>query len=200
LPTVSVCIPARNETKDLPGCIESVLASTYPKLEILVLDDCSYDKTPGIIKEYAHRGVRFISGQEPDNSWIAKNSAMNKLFEESKSDIVIFAGVDVRFSSNTVQYIIEQLEHGLLDMVSILPQRSDNHEGTVFIQPLRYWWELAVPRFFGKRPPVLSSLWAIKRKKLLAVGGFDSVKRSVRPEAHFAKRLVGIDLYFQVTN
>ncbi len=191
LPTVSVCIPARNETADLPLCIETVLASTYPKLEVLVLDDCSYDKTPAIIKEYAHQGVRFITGQEPKDSWIAKNSAMNKLFLESRGDIVVFAGVDVRFNEKTVQRIVEQLEHGLLDMISVLPIRNSLHESTVFIQPLRYWWEIAVPRLFGKRPPALSTLWAVRRKRLMDVGGFESVKKSVRPEAHFAKRLTG---------
>ena len=44
LPTVTVAIPARNETKDLDDCLQSLLASNYPKLEIVVLDDCSQDK------------------------------------------------------------------------------------------------------------------------------------------------------------
>jgi chlorobactene glucosyltransferase len=189
LPTVSVCIPARNETQDLPECIETVLSSTYTKLEILVLDDCSHDKTPAIIKDYAHKGVRFIKGQEPNSSWVAKNAAMDKLFDESRGEIVIFAGVDVRFSSDSIYHIVEQLEYGLFDMISILPKRSGISENSVFIQPIRYWWEISVPRLFGKRPPALSTLWAIRRKRLLEVGGFESVKRSVRPEAHFAKRL-----------
>jgi hypothetical protein len=114
---------------------------------------------------------------------------MNKLFEESRGDIVIFAGVDVRFKPDTVHHVIEQLEYGLLDMVSVMPRRIGGSEWSVFIQPLRYWWELAVPRLFGKRPPALSTLWAIRRKKLKSIGGFESVKKSVRPEAHFAKRL-----------
>jgi hypothetical protein len=189
LPTVSVCIPARNETQDLPECIETVLASTYTKLEVLVLDDCSHDKTPAIIKEYAHKGVRFIKGQEPNSTWVAKNAAMDKLFDESRGEIVIFAGVDVRFSPDSIYHIVEQLEYGLFNMVSVLPRRSGTSEASVFIQPLRYWWEISVPRLLGKRPPALSTLWAIRRKKLLEVGSFESVKRSVRPEAHFAKRL-----------
>jgi glycosyltransferase involved in cell wall biosynthesis len=189
LPTVSICIPARNETQDLPECIETVLSSTYTKLEILVLDDCSHDKTPAIIKDYAHRGVRFISGQEPGIDWVAKNRAMDKLFDESRGEIVIFAGVDVRFKPESVYQIVEQLEYGLYDMISILPRRYGASEGSVFIQPLRYWWELSVPRLLGKRPPALSTIWAIRRKKLLELGSFESVKRSIRPEAHFAKRL-----------
>jgi hypothetical protein len=74
-------------------------------------------------------------------------------------------------------------------MVSVLPRRSGTSEISVFIQPLRYWWEISVPRLLGKRPPALSTLWAIRRKKLQEVGSFESVKRSIRPEAHFAKRL-----------
>jgi len=188
LPSVSICIPARNETKDLPGCIESMLASSYPKLEILVLDDCSHDKTPAIIKEYAHQGVRFIKGQEPSSDWLAKNYAMNRLFDESKGQIVVFAGVDVRLQTDSIYNIVQQLESGL-DMISVLPKRSDTSELSVFIQPLRYWWELAVPKLLNHRPAALSTLWAIRRSRLEDIGEFESVKRTVQTEKHFAKRM-----------
>lgn len=188
LPTVSVCIPARNETQDLPDCIESVLDSSYTKLEILVLDDCSHDKTPEIIKEYAHQGVRFINGNEPDDDWLAKNQAMNKMFDEAKGEILIFLGVDVRFSKHSVQQIVNQMLDGY-EMLSVLPRRSFNSELSVFIQPLRYWWELCTPYFLKGRPPVLSTCWAIKSASLKKLGEFDSFRKSVQPEAHFAKRL-----------
>lgn len=188
LPTVSVCIPARNETESLPACIESLLSSGYPKLEILVLDDCSHDKTPAVIKEYAQQGVRFISGHEPDKDWLSKNQAMNKLFDESRGDIVVFAGVDVRFTTETVQRLVEILENGY-DMIGVLPLRTDTAEASVFIQPLRYWWELAIPRKFRARPPVLSTCWAIRKQALIDIGEFDGVRHSVQPEAYFAKSL-----------
>ncbi len=185
--TVSVCIPARNETQDLPGCIESVLASGYPKLEILVLDDCSHDKTPAIIKKYAHDGVRFITGEEPDDKWLAKNAAMSKLFQESKGEIVIFAGVDVRFSKDTVQKVVNQLQNGI-QMLSVLPVRDKSKELTVFIQPLRYWWELILAPIF-KRQASLSTCWAINSESFKSLGGFGGYSRSVQPESHLAKRL-----------
>ena len=188
VPTVSICVPARNETQDLPDCIESLLNCNYPKLEILVLDDCSHDKTPEIIKKYAHQGVRFIKGSEPTDDWLAKNMALNKLFDESLGDVVIYAGVDVRFSRDTVQKIVEQLSNGT-DMLSVLPYRHESKELSVFIQPLRYWWELSVPRFRKRRPPVLSTCWAISREALKKIGEFDSVRRSVQPERHFAEKL-----------
>lgn len=191
LPTVSVCIPARNETQDLPGCIESILSSTYPKLEVIVLDDCSHDKTPAIIKEFAHQGVRFISGEEPNDDWLAKNQAMDKLFFESRGDITIFAGVDTRFSADTVTQIVSNMQGGI-QMLSIIPRRSVDHESTVFIQPLRYWWELASPKLFSRRPPILSTCWAISRKALISTGGFQSFRKSVQPEAHIAKKLKSV--------
>ena len=45
LPLLSVLIPARNEEKRIGPCLESLLASDYPHLEILVLDDHSSDGT-----------------------------------------------------------------------------------------------------------------------------------------------------------
>ncbi|MGI0133682.1 MAG: glycosyltransferase, partial [Candidatus Micrarchaeaceae archaeon] len=50
MPTLTVAIPARNETDDLEACLQSLITSDYPKLEILVLDDCSQNRrTPEII-------------------------------------------------------------------------------------------------------------------------------------------------------
>ncbi|HEU5122308.1 MAG TPA: glycosyltransferase family A protein, partial [Candidatus Saccharimonadales bacterium] len=44
LPTVTVAIPARNETDELEDCLYELVKSDYQKLEILVLDDCSQTK------------------------------------------------------------------------------------------------------------------------------------------------------------
>src|SRR5688500_11530400 len=62
MPSVTVCIPARNEMHALAECLERVLASDYEKLEILVFDDSSLDDTPTLIKSFAHEGVRFVPG------------------------------------------------------------------------------------------------------------------------------------------
>ena len=42
-PSVSVLIPVYNGEDTLAGCIESVLAQDYEKLEVLVVNDCSSD-------------------------------------------------------------------------------------------------------------------------------------------------------------
>ena len=36
---VGVCVPARNEAANIEACVISLLAQTYPHLEVVVLDD-----------------------------------------------------------------------------------------------------------------------------------------------------------------
>src|SRR6266568_5007243 len=57
LPFVTVVVPCRNEEKHIRRCLESILANDYPKerMEILVLDGMSEDKTRGIVAGYADR-------------------------------------------------------------------------------------------------------------------------------------------------
>ena len=54
LPFVSIVIPARNEEKFIGKCIESILNGTYPKdkLEIIVVDGMSEDRTEEIVDRY----------------------------------------------------------------------------------------------------------------------------------------------------
>ncbi len=187
VPTVSVCIPARNESEDLPGCLDSVINSNYRKLEILVLDDCSHDKTPAIIKQYAHAGVRFINGKEPRPDWLSKNAAYDRLADEAKGDILMFIGVDIRLAPHSIGELVGQL--GYKDMLSVMPRRTQEHESSFFIQPLRYWWELGLWRFGFRHKPVLSSCWMIRAETLNKLGRLESVKKAISPEVVFARKL-----------
>ncbi|TAH36737.1 glycosyltransferase [Candidatus Saccharibacteria bacterium] len=198
LPTVSVLIPARNETDALQRCLETLIASDYPKLEIIVLDDCSVNRrTPEIIRGFAQDGVRFIQGGEPNEvNWLAKNHAYARLSEEASGKILLFCGVDVEFSPHSVRCLVELMHKRGKDMVSVMPLRAQKvwSEGSL-LQPMRYFWEICLPRRFFKRPPVLSTVWAIRTEALERAGGFDAVARSVTPEAHFARQSVIGDKY-----
>lgn len=195
LPTVTVAIPARNETVELASCLQSIISSNYPKLEILVLDDCSLDRTPEIIRDFAQDGVRFIEGKPPKAHWLAKNQAYQQLSEAASGELVLFCGVDVRLGSESIRALVTTMLNKKRDMISVMPLRVGGGVRTAFVQPMRYWWELALPRRFFNRPPVLSSCWLIKRATLKKLGGFAAVSKTILPEAYFARELVKSDGY-----
>lgn len=197
LPTITVGIPARNETEDLQRCLQSVIASDYPKLEIIVLDDCSQTRrTPEIIREFAHAGVRFVQGKEPSDTWLPKNEAYARLFEEASGKYVLFCGVDIRFEPHSIRGMITTMLDRNKKMLAILPLRQREVYGHFsLIQAMRYWWELVPPRRAFRRPPVLSSCWMAEAAALKKAGGFASVARAVVPEAHFARELIQVDGY-----
>jgi hypothetical protein len=197
LPSVTIAIPARNETEDLQQCLQSIIASDYPKLEVIVLDDCSQTKrTPEIIREFAHDGVRFIQGQEPSDTWLPKNQAYARLTQEASGTYIVFCGVDVRFGQSSIRALVSTMLDRKKQMVSILPKRRQEAYGQVsLVQAMRYWWELVPPRRAFQRPPVLSSCWVISRDALKKLGGFASVARAIVPEAHFARQLTADDAY-----
>lgn len=189
LPTLTVAIPARNETDDLQACLESLLASDYPKLEILVLDDCSQNRrTPEIIRSFANAGVRFIQGKPHDPSWQPKTQAYDQLLREANGEYILFCGVDIRFAPMSLRRLVEVLLFKRKTMLCLLPRCAPSAKSRfAVVQAMRYVWELAPPRRLFQRPPVLSSCWVAKRKALEQAGGFAATARSILPEAHFAK-------------
>ena len=44
-PLLSICIPARNEEENIAACVEAALRSSWPNLEVVVVDDRSTDQT-----------------------------------------------------------------------------------------------------------------------------------------------------------
>lgn len=197
-PSLSVLIPARNETDELDECLRALVASDYPKLEILVLDDCSATRrTPEIIRSFAHDGVRFVQGEIPDETrWLAKNFAYDQLTHEASGDLLLFCGVDTRFAPGSLRQLVNLLEERGKDMLSVMPQRAaGSSQSNSLLQAMRYYWEICLPRRFFKRPPVLSSCWLIRSTALKRMGGFESVSRSVNPEAPLARKAVVTDAY-----
>ncbi|HVI68947.1 MAG TPA: glycosyltransferase [Magnetospirillaceae bacterium] len=199
LPTVSVCVPARNEDHALTDCLASVLASDYPKLEVLVLDDCSQDKTSQIIRSFAHDGVRFIQGELPADGWLGKNQARQTLAEHASGDFLLFLDVDTRVSPDSISQLIDFTLDSNIRMVSVLPQnRLGFRPGAVF-DTLRFYWQQVLP-VTPRRVTVASQLWVINATAFKALGGFKSVAHKITPEASFARRLGNSNAYRFITS
>lgn len=194
LPAVSVCIPARNEDTDLAECIAAVLRSDYPKLEVIVLDDCSQDKTAEVIRSFAHSGVRFVQGDVPASGWLGKNQAMQTMAQHASGELLVFMSVDTLVGKNTVTQLVHYALAKKMQMISVLPQ---NHLAVGFntlFGTLQYFWQIALP-ITSRRVPVSGKLWLINAKTLNELGGFESVKHKIVPEGSFARRLFSKDAY-----
>lgn len=52
-PLISICLPAYNAAKFLPTCLKSIESQTYPKIELIAVDDGSVDGSYQILKQFA---------------------------------------------------------------------------------------------------------------------------------------------------
>ena len=57
-PIISVIVPVYNLEKDLPRCLDSILAQTHPALEVIAVDDGSRDGSRAVLEGYARRDSR----------------------------------------------------------------------------------------------------------------------------------------------
>lgn len=185
LPSVTVCIPARNEQHALTDCLEQVITSTYEKLEIIVLDDVSGDDTSALIKSFASEGVRFVKGSKLPTGWLGKNHALQGLLKEASGTYVLFIDVDTRLAPDAIENLVRYTISQRAAMVSVLPRREDGWRASVLFSPLRYFWELIFHRSVS--PSSASNAWLIKRKFLDSrFGGFELFKNAIQPEAKIA--------------
>lgn len=76
---ISVIVPMYNAERYIGKCLESVVRQTYPELEILVIDDGSVDKGPGICRKLAERDGRIqVLRQENQGVSNARNTGLDR--------------------------------------------------------------------------------------------------------------------------
>lgn len=194
MPSVTVCIPARNEDHAVNDCLERVIASTYPKLEIIVLDDLSGDNTTALIKSFANDGVRFIEGTELPEGWLGKNHALQGLLREASGTYILFMDVDTRLAPDSIEQLVAYALQEDATMVSVLPRREDGRRASVIFSPLRYFWEIMFHR--KSSPATASNAWLIHRQTFLKRWqSFASFKDAIQPESRISSELMASGAY-----
>ncbi len=95
-PLVSVIIPARNEAHNIERCVAGVLASRWPALEVLVVDDHSTDGTGDIARALAARDprVRVIDAPPLPDDWFGKQWACQTGANAARGDWLLFTDAD----------------------------------------------------------------------------------------------------------
>ena len=98
-PLISVLIPCFNEEKVIESSVRRILASNWPRLEVLVLDDGSTDHTAEV--------VRRAFADEPRVTLMAfenggKARALNRGLAKASGDVVVALDADTLFPSDTL--------------------------------------------------------------------------------------------------
>lgn len=73
-PLVSILIPAYNAERWISDTMRSALGQTWPRTEIIVVDDGSKDQTPAIAQKFASKEVLVVTQQNQGAS-VARNKA-----------------------------------------------------------------------------------------------------------------------------
>src|ERR1700761_5939182 len=123
--TISVLIPARNEERVLGESLGSLLRSRGLKLEILVLDDGSTDRTADIVRAFAAQDprVRLLSGVPLPPDWNGKQHACHVLAQQASSDVLCFLDADVRLAPEALVSMTAFLQRTGADLVSGFPRQ-----------------------------------------------------------------------------
>lgn len=118
LPFISVIIPCLNEERFISDCLNSILANDYPKekLEVLVVDGMSKDKTREIIKKFQTPNVNYQI-QLLDNPRVITPAAMNIGIENARSEIIIKMDAHSLYEKDYISKCVEHLMESGADNV-----------------------------------------------------------------------------------
>jgi len=103
-PTVTLIISAFNEGKVIRRKLENCLSLDYPRprLEIIVVSDCSTDDTDKIVQEYENTGVRLIRMPERGG----KTRGLNYAVPRAAGEIVIFSDANAMYDPLVVRNLV----------------------------------------------------------------------------------------------
>lgn len=140
-PLVSVIIPARNEARNIGACLRTVLASTYPALEVIVVDDHSTDDTRAIAAHSAATDPRVHVLANPDlpPDWFGKQWACQNGASHAHGDILIFVDADTRLAPDLVTRSVNGMLRTHADLFTVAG-RQEMHS---------FWEKLIQPQIFA---------------------------------------------------
>jgi chlorobactene glucosyltransferase len=186
-PLISVCIPARDEERNIRTCVEAVLNQDYPNLEVIVLDDRSTDSTPEILRQLVAQNdkLKIIHGSDLPAGWAGKPHALYQASAVARGDWLCFIDADTFLAPEALSSCYAKALETDADMFTIMT-----------FQILGSFWEKTVMPLvmtalsvgFSPRKvndPTTKDAIAngqfimIKRPVYDAIGGHESVRNSI---------------------
>ena len=112
-PLISVIVPVHNGEAYLEKCIESIVMQDYEKLEILVINDGSTDKTAEICSRLSGQYENLQVIEMPD---LGVSMARNRGLEQAKGEYITFVDADDRMRPGMLRRLCELLRETNSDM------------------------------------------------------------------------------------
>lgn len=158
-PPVSVVIPARNESRNIEQCVRSVLATNYPNVEVIVVDDHSTDGTGEIARRIAPSDdrLRVLAAPELPAGWFGKQWACAAGARASSGSLLCFTDADTTHAPDLLARAVNALRARVADLLTVAGA-----------QEMRGFWERIVQ-------PQLFALLSIR------YGGTEHVSRAKHP-------------------
>ncbi len=176
-PPISICVPARNEARNIRTCVESILAQDYPNFEVIVLDDRSTDATPEILDNLAKVGnlrkvpLKIIRGSDLPAGWAGKPHALFQASAAARGEWLCFVDADTFLAPAALSSCYAKAVETRADMFTIMT-----------FQILGSFWEKVVMPIVMTALSVGFSPRRVNdptRSDAIANGQFILIKRSV---------------------
>ena len=101
---ISVIIPVYNIQQHLRECLDSVLGQSYPRLQVICVDDGSTDESPAILAQYAQKDNRVqVIRQQNAGPGAARNTGL----EAATGEYVIFLDSDDWFEPDFLEKMVD---------------------------------------------------------------------------------------------
>jgi glycosyltransferase involved in cell wall biosynthesis len=111
---LSVLIPVYNEERTLEAIIDRVQATPYEK-ELVIVDDCSSDRTPEILRELAERFGNIQIHRHEMNQ--GKGAALATGLQHFTGDVVLIQDADLEYDPADYEALLKPIEEGKADVV-----------------------------------------------------------------------------------
>ncbi len=140
-PRVSLLVPARNEARNIEGCVRGLLAQNYPAFEVIVLDDESTDGTGEILKRLAAEDARLhvIHGHPLLPGWLGKNWACQQLSQAANGEYLLFTDADTHHDPLMLRDAIAVALATHADLLSGMPHQEVRTWSEQLLVPILAW-------------------------------------------------------------
>jgi glycosyltransferase involved in cell wall biosynthesis len=193
-PLVSILIPAYNAEKLISYTLQSALAQTWSRKEIIVVDDGSTDRTFAVAREFASSNVAVVSQQNKGAA-----AARNHAFSLSQGDYIQWLDADDLLSPEKIASQMAAAEESQNPRMLLssgwgsFTFRSDVAE----FRPTSLWCDLAplewLIRKMGQGYHMQTATWLTSRELLEAAGPWDVTLLSDDDGEYYCRVLLASD-------